>query len=67
MHVENDSPGKSTEGFGERFHRLDVEVVARFVENENVMPTEQNPRQAEPCSLAPAQDFDFLLQPRIVK
>ena len=49
------------QGGGEGFHGFDVQVVARFVENQNVVVTQQQPGHAHSCAFAAGQDADRLL------
>ena len=46
------------ERLGQRFDRFDVEVVARLVEDQDVVLFEQQSGQDEPCPLAAAENTD---------
>ena len=52
------------QGLGKRVHRIDVEMVRRFVENQHVVVAQQQPRQTEPGALAAGQHGDRLLDVR---
>ena len=49
---------------GQRLDRVDVEMVARFVEHQHVVLAEQQARQAEPGPFAAGEDRDLLLHVR---
>ena len=54
-------PLYSQQRFGESFDSLDIQVVARFVEDEHVGGSQQQACHAEPRPLAPAEHFDLLV------
>ena len=58
---EDDRPLVVQQGLGQRLDGIDVEMVARFVEDQHVVLAQQQPRQAEPGPLAAGQDRDRLL------
>ena len=57
---ENDRPRMGDQRFGQRFHSVDVEVVPRFVENQEFVIPQQEPREAEPGPLTSREDGDRL-------
>src|SRR6478736_2639557 len=58
---DDEGPGPSVENVLEGGERLDVEVVGRLVEDEDVRLGEQQPGQLEPATLATAEVTDACL------
>ena len=61
MAGEDHGPFVGEESLGEGVDGLDIEVVARFVENENVEGPEEQTGHAEPGPLTAGEDLDLLL------
>ena len=57
-------PLYSSKRLGQRLDGIDVEMVARLVENQHVVVAQQQPRQAEPGALAAGEHRDRLLDVR---
>ena len=58
---EDDGALVVEQGLGQGFDGIDVEMVARLVENQHVVLAQQQARQAEPGPLAAGQHGDRLL------
>ncbi len=58
---EDDGSLVIDEGLGEPVDGVDVQVVTRFVENQDVVLAEQQSGQAKPCPFAPRQHGDPFL------
>ena len=64
---EDDRPLVLQQGLGQRLDGIDVEMVARLVEDQHVVIAQQQPRQAEPGPLAAGQHGDRLLDMRLAE
>ncbi len=61
---EDDRPLIFRQGVGEGVHGIDVEMVARLVQDQHVVVAQQQSRQTEPGALAAGQHGDGLLDVR---
>ena len=55
------------QGLGQGLHGIDVEMVRRFVQNQDVVIAQQQARQAEPGTLAAGENRDRLLDVRFAE
>ena len=61
MADDNDATGNIFYGLFESPHNIDVEIVGRFIKEEDVGPFLEHAGQVHPVALAPGHETDFFL------